>query len=67
MMARLSNSRTLTSLGSGPSVKEMREFLAQLPVGVDESKTMIVLNKIPRDRPFDSESWSMTVRWEVPS
>lgn len=66
-MARLSNSRTLTSLGSGPSIREMREFLAQVPVGVDENKTRIELSKIPRDRPFDSESWSMTVRWEVPS
>ena len=66
-MATTTYSRTLTSLGSGPSVKEMREFLAQLPVGVDESKTLIHLNKIPRDRPFDSESWTMTIRWEVPS
>lgn len=66
-MARLSNSRTLTSTGSGPTVAQMRDFLNQIPVGVDENKTYISLNKTPRDRPFDSDSWSMTIQWEVPA
>lgn len=62
----MQHSIALTSTGSGPTLRELREFLAQVPVGVDDSTTRLGLSYIPRDRPFDSDSWTIRVNWTTP-
>jgi hypothetical protein len=53
-------SRSTSGTGSGPTVGSVKRFLADAPDGVQ-----LVIEKIPRDRPFDPEGWRLSYTEEI--
>lgn len=58
-MSQINGSQSLSVVGRAPSLKDVRDFVNGVPDDATLSYTLV-----PRDRPFDPESFTLTASWK---